>query len=382
MLFHSSIRKELARTFGATFVILVSIVISMMLIRSIRLAARGSVSPADVLMVMGYTALGHMSTILTLSLFIAVVGTLSRMYHDSEMVVWFASGRSLSSFVAPIFRFAWPILLTILALALAVWPWTNQQINDIRINYEQRGDIDRVSPGQFQESSSGKRVFFIDKDSSDSLTGHNVFVSTQENGKLTVTTAQRGHIETQGHERVLVLEQGRNLESWQDPAANNGTALRIADFESYNILVSQIAPVSSAPPSTPVRARSTLELVQDPDRKGQAELSWRLGLAFAGFNFLLIALASTRINPRAGRSLNTIFALLAFVVYYNLITLGQSWIGHGRLGLIPWLVVLHGGMLLLGLCWLHKRDRNWLWRDLLRRGSRTSASTIEQGAQA
>jgi lipopolysaccharide export system permease protein len=185
-----------------------------------------------------------------------------------------------------------------------------------------------------------------------------VFVSTQENGKLTVTSAQRGHIETQGHERVLVLEKGRNLESWQDPTANDGTALRIADFERYNILVSQIAPVASAPASTPVRARSTLELMQASDRKGHAELSWRLGLAFAGFNFLLIALASTRINPRAGRSLNTIFALLAFVVYYNLITLGQSWIGSGRIGLLPWLIVLHGGMLLLGLFWLLKRDRN------------------------
>ena len=111
MLFHSSIRKELARTFGATFVVLVSIVISMMLIRAVRLAARGSVSPADVMMVMGYTVLSHMSTILTLSLFVAVVGVLSRMYHDSEMVVWFSSGRGLTSFVRPIFRFAWPLSL-------------------------------------------------------------------------------------------------------------------------------------------------------------------------------------------------------------------------------------------------------------------------------
>jgi lipopolysaccharide export system permease protein len=45
------------------------------------------------MMVMGYTVLGHLPTILTLSLFIAIVGTLSRMYRDSEMVIWFTSGR-------------------------------------------------------------------------------------------------------------------------------------------------------------------------------------------------------------------------------------------------------------------------------------------------
>ena len=272
MLFHSSIRKELARTFGATFVVLVSIVISMMLIRAVRLAARGSVSPADVMMVMGYTVLSHMSTILTLSLFVAVVGVLSRMYHDSEMVVWFSSGRGLTSFVRPIFRFAWPILATILALAVVIWPWANQQITDLRANYEQRSDLDRIAPGQFQESSNGSRVFFIDKDTPDSNTGRNVFVSTVKDGKLTITSAQRGHIETQGTDRVLVLEHGRNLESWQDPAANDGTAMRIADFDRYSILVAQAqAPAQQV---APVRARNTLDLLQDPAPQSRAELSW------------------------------------------------------------------------------------------------------------
>ena len=343
----------------------------MMLIRAVRLAARGSVSPADVMMVMGYTVLSHMSTILTLSLFVAVVGVLSRMYHDSEMVVWFSSGRGLTSFVRPIFRFAWPILATILALAVVIWPWANQQITDLRANYEQRSDLDRIAPGQFQESSNGSRVFFIDKDTPDSNTGRNVFVSTVKDGKLTITSAQRGHIETQGTDRVLVLEHGRNLESWQDPAANDGTAMRIADFDRYSILVAQAqAPAQQV---APVRARNTLDLLQDPAPQSRAELSWRLGLAFAGVNFLLIALASTRVNPRAGRSLNTIFALLSFVVYYNLITLGQNWIGSGRIGLVAWLVLLHGGMLALALGWLYKRELNWLWRDLLPRG-RTDAT--------
>ena len=43
MLFHSSLRKELARSFGATLVVLVTIVMTMMLIRTLGLASRGSV---------------------------------------------------------------------------------------------------------------------------------------------------------------------------------------------------------------------------------------------------------------------------------------------------------------------------------------------------
>ena len=45
MLFDSSIRKELARSFGATLVVLVTVVMTMMLIRTLGQASRGSVNP-------------------------------------------------------------------------------------------------------------------------------------------------------------------------------------------------------------------------------------------------------------------------------------------------------------------------------------------------
>ena len=89
MLFDSSIRKELARSFGATLVVLVTVVMTMMLIRTLGQASRGNVNPSDVIMVMGFTVLGQLPTILGLSLFVSVVGSLSRMYRDSEMVIWF-----------------------------------------------------------------------------------------------------------------------------------------------------------------------------------------------------------------------------------------------------------------------------------------------------
>ena len=106
MLFHSTIRKELARSFGATLVILITVIMTMMLIRTLGQASKGSVNPSDVMMVMGYALLGQLPTILGLSLFIAIVGTLSRMYSDSEMAIWFSSGRGLAMFLGPLLRFA------------------------------------------------------------------------------------------------------------------------------------------------------------------------------------------------------------------------------------------------------------------------------------
>src|ERR1700712_5241797 len=227
MLFHSSLRKELARSFGATLVVLVTIVMTMTLIRTLGQATRGSVNPQEVMMVMGYTVLGYLPTILTLCLFIAIVGTLSRMYRDSEMVIWFAAGRGLSAFLGPLFRFAWPVLLVITLLALVVWPWANQQTQDMKDRYGKRGDLERVAPGQFQESASGNRVFFLDKDAPDNKSGKNIFISSSERGKETVTSARSGRIVNIGEDQFLMLANGQRLES----SAN--AELKISEFDEY-----------------------------------------------------------------------------------------------------------------------------------------------------
>ena len=87
MLFDTTLRRELARVFGAALVVILTIVLTMMLIRTLGLAAGGTVAPQDVVLLLGYTALGHLPTMLSLSLFIAVVAALGRMYRDSESIV-------------------------------------------------------------------------------------------------------------------------------------------------------------------------------------------------------------------------------------------------------------------------------------------------------
>ena len=72
MLFHSTIRRELMRTFSATLVVLVTVVLTMMLIRTLGQASKGEVNPSEVGLSLGYTFLGNLHIILTLSLFLAV----------------------------------------------------------------------------------------------------------------------------------------------------------------------------------------------------------------------------------------------------------------------------------------------------------------------
>ena len=355
MLFDSSLRKELGRAFTATLVVLATIVMTMMLIRALGQASGGKVDPSDVMLVMGFTVLSHLPTLLALSLFVAIVATLSRMYLQSEMVIWFTTGQGLTAFLKPLLRFAWPIVLMIAVLALIAWPWANQQVRELRDRYEQRGDLDRVAPGQFRESAGGERVFFIEQGAGEQQSGSNIFISTRKGDGESVTSAQKGRLEIQGEDRVLILNHGQQTE------VNTTTGeARVSDFDEYGVVIG--TKTRAAIESESPRYKNTLQLLNDRNPRNMAELTWRLGLTLSALTLVVLALASSYANPRSGRTAPLLFALLAFATYYNLLTTGENWIADGRVHWLVWLIGLHGGVLAIALLWLTARQRNWsIW---------------------
>jgi len=357
MLFQSTLRKELARGFGATFVVLLTIVVTMTLFRVLGLTTRGGVNPADLLVVMWYSVLGQLATLLALSLSVAIVSTLSRMYRDSEMVIWFSSGKGLVGFLSPVFRFAWPVLMVIALLTLLVSPWAAQQTQDMKDRFEKRGDLERVTPGQFQESAAGNRVFFIDKASPDAQSGKNIFISANERGKEAITSAQSGRITVVNDNRFLILNNGQRLES---QAADN--SIKVSDFAVYGTQIGANVITDSA--VVPAAARPTLALLREPSLLNQGQLAWRIGLILAAINFVGLSVAAATSNPRAGRSGNMLFAAFAFFLVFQLLNLGQTWIASGKATFAGVTLGLHGITFALVALWLCKLHFNWSWRFL------------------
>ncbi len=360
MLFESSVRKELARSFGATLVVIGTIVLTILLIRTLGQAANGAVSPSDVSLLLGYTLLGHLPTLLALSLFVACVGVLSRMYRDSEMVIWFSSGSGLASTLRPLLRFAWPILLGIGVLALIVWPWSHQQVQQLRDRFDDRGDVERITPGQFQESASRRRVFFVEKEGAQGDVGNNVFIAATEKGREAVTSAQRARVDHVDGERHLILQNGQRTE-----LQLSDRSVKVSEFTEYvtRVGAARLQEREVQPP----KATNSLDLVRVPSPANLGELAWRIGLWLASVNVVLMAVAVASASPRATRTLHLVIALFAFITYYNLLNLGQSWIASGRVGFLSFLVGLHGGALLLALVWLAVRHFQWHPAHLLRR---------------
>ena len=370
MLFQSTVRMEVARTFGATLVVLATVVMTMTMIRLLGQATRGRVNPEDVSLVLLYTVLSYTPTLLAMSLFIAVVAALSRMHQDGEMAVWHNSGRGLASFTKPIFQFAWPVFVLTALLSFVVLPWTNLQVDELRQRYESRGDIQRIERGLFTSSADGSKIFFIDKSSAQAETGSNVFISSSERGKKTVTTAESGRTTIIDAVKDLVLEPGQRLEI--DPRKQS---IKVSDFQSYEFKVADVLPDGIS--TVNLESTPTLDLLRRGDPPAWGELSWRAGLVLAALNLAVVGICLSRVNPRSGKSLNVVGAIFLFITYFNLIGLGQTWISTGRTTAWWYMLMLHGGVGALTWLWLTKIHQNW-FINLRRRSIRQAADHASQ----
>jgi len=208
----------------------------------------------------------------------------------------------------------------------------------------------RVTPGVFQTSRDGSRVFFVERESEQqSPNARNVFVLTNDGEKEAVISARSGRLETQDDGRWLVLESGQRNET--DLTTGNRTLSR---FETYRVLADERSVQRAG--EQPPRATRTVDLMNNPTLKNQAELAWRFGLLLGAGNLLLLGIGLASTNPRRASNWNLLFALLGFIVYYNLINLSQAWIASGRLSLGASLLALHGTMFGVGLALLWWRD--------------------------
>lgn len=339
MIFHRALLREFAGVAVATFLVLLGITLTTQLVHFLGQAAGGVITSTSVAALLALSALGLMQTLLSLTVFIAVLMTLTRSYRDSEMVVWFSGGISLAGWVRPVLMFALPLVLVITLLALFLSPWAAQKTEELRATMDSRDDASTITPGVFQESRQAQRVFFVEEVSGVGNIVANVFVSSAQHGRQGVMVARRGFQEmAENGDRFLVLIDGSRYEG--EPGAAD---YKLYHFDRYAMRVE----TRDAVRAQSTRMIPTAELLRDADLRKLGELSRRIGIPVSALILALLAIPLSFVNPRAGRSMNLVLAVLIYMVYNNVISIVQASIAQGRLGVVQGMTAIHAVMLLL-----------------------------------
>ncbi len=359
MIFQRAALREFTQTAVAVFVALFAILLTTQLIRLLSDAAGGKLASEAVVALLGFNALNYLPVLLSLTLFVSVLLTLSRSYRDSEMVVWFASGLSLATWIRPVLLFAAPLVAAIAALSLFLSPWALSKASEFRQKMDRRDDVSMATPGTFKESNFADRVFFVEGVSGDEGRVRNVFISSVQHGRLGVMAAAQGHQETLPNgDRFLVLENGRRYEG-----TPGSTEYRVMEFERYAVRIEtkEAKGVEETPKNKPLN-----DLLSQPTPANQGELVWRIGIPLAALNLSLMAIPLSFVNPRAGRTNNLLFAMLTYMIYSNLISICQAWVAQGRISFQAGLWAVHGVMLVLLVLMFSRRQMVFSWSRLWR----------------
>lgn len=348
MLFKRSLLQELASTAVGAFLIIFGIVIAQRTSHLVKLAAKGVIPNDAIAVILGFNMIRFLPMLLSVSIFLAILMTLSRWYRDSEMIIWFSSGLSIKNLLKPIMLFAAPIIAVILILSLFITPWANQKVDSYRVQLKSRDEFAAISPGVFKESSNAERVFFVESFDKLGEVVKNVFVKSVQHQKQGIIVAAEGKRYTADNgDNFLVMHNGRRYQG-----IANTPEYSVTEFDRYAI---RIEPKEVSSPLPSERSKSSATLLKQHSNTNIAELEWRFAIPISALILAILAIPLSALDPRGGKSANSIIALIIYVIYSNLLSIVQAWIAQGKIHPLIGLWPVHVLFLVIALYMFKRR---------------------------
>jgi lipopolysaccharide export system permease protein len=349
MIFKRSLQQELLQTAIGAFAVLFGIVIAQRITYYIGIAANGSIASNAINTLLGFSMLKFLPMLLSLTLFLAVLLTLTRQHRDSEMIIWFSSGIGLTKWIKPVLTFATPIIVLIGFLTLFVTPWATSKSGEYKTQLQRQDELATITPGVFKESKSADRIYFIESFDKLGYEVKNIFIQSMQHQRLGIIVASKGHRETMpNRDNFLIMEKGRRYEGKPGTAEFSSTT-----FERYAIRL-ESKEAKEKPPIV-IQAIPSSALLQERNASNNAEIQGRIATPISALILVLLAIPLSFVDPRSGRSGNMMMAVLIFIIYNNLISIAQAWIGQGRLAGVAGLWPVHAIFLALTIYMFYRR---------------------------
>ncbi|KEA53431.1 lipopolysaccharide ABC transporter permease [Mangrovibacter sp. MFB070] len=336
------VRETLKSQLAILFILLL-IFFCQKLVRILGAAVDGEIPTNLVLSLLGLGVPEMAQLILPLSLFLGLLMTFGRLYTESEITVMHACGLSKSVLVK-----AAGVLMLLTGAVAAVnvmWagPWSSRHQDEVLAEAKANPGMAALAAGQFQQSSDGNSVLFIESVNGSKF--HDVFLAQlrpKGNARPSVVVADSGKLaQRPDGSQVVTLNKGTRFE---------GTALlrdfRITDFQDYKAIIGHQV-VALDPNDTDQMDMRTLWNTHTPSAR--AELNWRITLVLAVAIMALMVVPLSAVNPRQGRVLSMLPAMLLYLVFFLLQTSIRSNGAKGKLDPAMWMWIVNALYLALAV---------------------------------
>lgn len=362
MIIFRYLSREVLVTLSAVSAVLLVIIMSGRFIKYLAQAAQGLLDPGVLFMIMGFRMPGFLELILPLGLFLGILLAYGRLYLESEMSVLSAAGMSRQRLLAYTLAPAALVAAAVAWLSLSLAPLGVTRVEQILNSQDALTEFDTLVPGRFQALKSGSRVTYTERLSEDGHELGGVFISelrlSRDGDKkrgISVLVAETGRQEIRPDgSRYLILENGYRYDG--QPGQPDYRAIQ---YDRYGVLLPkpEVAGEMNDREGIP-----TAELVGSDDPRHQAELQWRLSIPLLVFVVTVLAVPLARVNPRQGRFLKLLPAILLYMAYLALLIAMRGQLEKGRVPAALGLWWVHGLFLAIGLLLLYWEPLRLKWK--------------------
>jgi lipopolysaccharide export system permease protein len=339
--------REVVQTWLAVTGVLVAILVSNQLSRVLGQAADSQYGRHVVFDLVALGAVMNLSVIVPVGLLLAVVLTLGRMYHDSEMAALQACGFPAVRLLPPLFCFATVIAVGLAWLSFFQVPRADQSVQLIRQAAIKEAQFGQLDAGRFRSFSGGDAVFYAERVDREGVL-HDVFVRREVAGRVEVALAETATYSkgSASGMHFVKLFNGRRYEGI--PGQSD---FRVIQFKEHGIPIA--TPADVAGPQDP-DTKPTRELWGTHAASDIAQLQSRTSSPLMALVLTLVAVPLSRLRPRQGRYAGVGFAIVVYLVYSNLLAAAKVWVEKGNLPPIIGVWWVHLLILALGVYLVHR----------------------------
>ena len=328
------IGRELLLTWLSVVLVLMLILSSGSLTALLSKASNGLLPSDAIGPLLAIAAARYLIFIVPLSMFIGVLLSFGRLYKDNEMAALSACGVSFFRLYRPLLTIVIPVSLCLGILTFHVMPWLADMGQRLQSDMENRSTLTGLIAGRFNPAGSEDSVIFLERQSKDGKSMENVFLQGDNEQGMDVQTASTARRIRDDENRQFVLFGEGHL--YQGKPGDSG--YRITHYHRYGIFVPD---TETDFKTSRTDGLPTEKLWNSDQPRYQAELQWRIAMPVATFIMAIMALPLSHTTPRQGRYARLAVAILIYLFYSNLLTIGQKWMGSGKTP--EW----------IGLWWIH-----------------------------
>ena len=342
------IRRNLFILFFAIIFIIGLVLFGNQFVLMVQESVERGIPLRELMPLVSFNMIRDLSLVLSLSLFLAIIITISQLYKNSEAIVMNSLGLSDKHFIVFIQPIVLLSFLIIFFLTIYAIPWAKQQKNILEEETKNASEFSFITEGEFEVFKQGEIVFYASESKSQDTIGEQnmeeIFIYAFDEGKPIIVLASEAkkYIDSESKSTYLQLKDGIRYHGV--PSKENVT---IIDFDKYNLEIVSGEFKKSVAIYTNIEGKSTLDLIQEGGRYANAELQWRLSQPITVLILSIIGVFLGKATPRGGKGVNLLIGIIVFMLYYNGLLVAKSAIELGRMDSIIGLWGVHLLMLIL-----------------------------------